>query len=608
MDRARGLGAIAVALMMAFGQVGPVAAQPQKQSEKRVALVIGNGAYRFTPVLPNPPNDARDMGEVLKRLGFADVTLVLDATKTEMERAIRSFGRSLDGSNAAVVFYAGHAMQVNGRNLLLPIDAEIKREQDLNYEVVDLGLILSEVDQGKRTNIVILDACRDNPLAEALTRSMRATGRSTASIGRGLGRIDGAVGTLIAYSTKDGTVASDGTGRNSPYTKALLRHIETPGLPVEAMFKRVREAVLAETGNQQTPWEYGSLIGEFHFNLTVNVAPVVGSTGPADREALFWSSAQSSNRLEEYEEYLKQFPQGMFAGLARTRIVALGVTATAPTIAPSETQTAQTQKPSPQQAMASPSPNPSTIAPSLPLSTAGRGFRDCPDCPEMIVLHSGSFDMGSHDGGADENPVHRVTLSRSFSIAKYEVSFAEWDSCASAGGCRYKPNDQGWGRERQPVVDVSWIDAKEYVDWLSKKTKKAYRLPTEAEWEYAAKEGGSVDLGGRAIRDTGEANCGGCRSHWSGIKTAPVGSFPANQHGLHDLLGNVWEWTEDCWNDSYAGAPTNGSAWVRKNCTERVLRGGAYDAGSGMTRSAFRYKGPPTWRNKAVGFRIARTN
>lgn len=300
--------------------------------EKRVALVIGNGAYRATPALLNPPNDARDMAAALKRVGFIDVTLVLNATKAQMERAIREFGQKLDGASAALVFYAGHAVQVDGRNYLLPVDAKIERAQDLNYEVLDVGVILAELDQGKRTNIVILDACRHNPLAEKMARSMPAAGRSIGGIGQGLARIDGAVGTLIAYSTKDGTQARDGEGRNSPYTKALLKHIDTPGLPVEAMFKRVRETVRAETGDEQTPWEYGSLIGgDFYFNVTVNVSSPAAQPGAqADREAQFWQSVAQSGRIEEYQAYLTKYPNGAFAPLATSRIDALRDNAKSP--------------------------------------------------------------------------------------------------------------------------------------------------------------------------------------------------------------------------------------------------------------------------------------
>ena len=210
----------------------------------------------------------------------------------------------------------------------------------------------------------------------------------------------------------------------------------------------------------------------------------------------------------------------------------------------------------------------------------GEVFRDCPECPELVVVPPGSFEMGSPSGEAnrddDEGPVHRVTFERPFAVGVYEVTFGEWDACVSGGGCGgYRPDDEGWGRGNRPVVNVSWDDVKAYVDWLTGKTGEEYRLLSEAEWEYVARAGTRTAYWWGDDFGQNRANCHGCGDSYR--PTAPVGSFSANPFGLHDVHGNVWEWVEDCWNDSYDGAPSDGSAWESGNCERRVLRGGSWD-------------------------------
>ena len=220
--------------------------------EKRVALVIGNSAYQNTPPLANPKNDANEMGKVLKRVGF-DVDVVVDATKSQMDQALRRFGNKLDGSNAAVFYYAGHGIQVDGVNYILPVDASLKNERDLTWEASDLTTVLKQMEGRDRVNLLFLDACRDNPLSQTLARSMGEN--RSASIGRGLAPMKANAGTLISYSTKEGEVAVDGKGKHSPYTEALLKHIETQGVEIGLLLRKVREEVIAATKNKQVPWE-----------------------------------------------------------------------------------------------------------------------------------------------------------------------------------------------------------------------------------------------------------------------------------------------------------------------------------------------------------------
>src|SRR5579864_928890 len=240
-------------------------------------------------------------------------------------------------------------------------------------------------------------------------------------------------------------------------------------------------------------------------------------------------------------------------------------------------------------------------------------FKECANCPEMMVVPAGSFTMGSPTSepghSAEESPQHTVTIARQFAVGRFEVTFDEWDACAADGGCNgYKPSDEGWGRGRRPVINVSWDDAKAYVAWLSKKTGKSYRLLSGAEYEYATRAGTQTAYPWGNAVGTNNANCHACGSQWDARQTAPVGSFAANGFGLYDMVGNVREWTEDCYHDTYSGAPVDGSAWIDgANCSSRVVRGGSWLIAPAFLRSAARYWFSPDYRLNYLGFRVART-
>jgi formylglycine-generating enzyme required for sulfatase activity len=247
----------------------------------------------------------------------------------------------------------------------------------------------------------------------------------------------------------------------------------------------------------------------------------------------------------------------------------------------------------------------------------GDSFRECAQaCPEMVVLPAGSFTMGdpSHITNMEE-PQHRVTLAKPFAVSKYELIFADWDACVAGGGCNgYKPNDQPWGRgQQQPVTNVTWNDAQAYVTWLSQVTGKRYRLLSEAEYEYAARGGTTtVYPWGDDIKLNGMtmANCVGCGgSEWD-YKVAPVGSFPANGFGLYDMVGNILEWTEDCFHTNYNGAPANGSPWLGDNggdCGNRITRGSLSIQNPPQLQPAHRGRVASDVRMNTLGFRVART-
>jgi formylglycine-generating enzyme required for sulfatase activity len=245
------------------------------------------------------------------------------------------------------------------------------------------------------------------------------------------------------------------------------------------------------------------------------------------------------------------------------------------------------------------------LAPKQEFGECARG------CPIMVVVPAGSFAMGSPEGDRadrDERPQHSVAFAKPFAVGKYDVTFAEWDTCSDVGACP-DVSDSTWGRGDRPVINVSWEGAKLYVAWLSRITGKEYRLLSESEWEYAARAGTTTKYAWGDDVGKGNANCEGCDSHWDNKKrTAPVGSFKPNAFGLYDMHGNVWQWVEDAYHDSYEGAPNDGSAWIaRDDIGRRVIRGGAWHNGPSGLRAPIRAWSSTPDRSYDLGFRIGRT-
>jgi len=236
---------------------------------------------------------------------------------------------------------------------------------------------------------------------------------------------------------------------------------------------------------------------------------------------------------------------------------------------------------------------------------------------EMIAIPAGCFMMGSPkeepERDADEGPQHEVCLEP-FEIGKYEVTFAQWDACVDDGGCTNRPDDEGWGRGDRPVINVSWEEAQDYIRWLNINTGEGYRLPTEAEWEYAARAGTTTAYSTGPCITTDQANYDGTfeygdchnQSDVDLHKTMPVGSYPPNPWGLYDVHGNINEFVQDCWNDGYDGAPTDGSAWEEGNCRRRVVRSGSWHGYPGYLRSAYRCRSGPSFGHRTLGFRLVR--
>ncbi|MBL4786431.1 MAG: SEL1-like repeat protein [Cohaesibacteraceae bacterium] len=300
----------------------------------RVALVIGNSTYTEVSPLRNPQNDANALAKSLEDLDFK-VVLGIDLDHRGFIKKIKEFSKVSAGADVALFFYAGHGLQVDGSNFLLPVDAAIADETDLAFEAIDLNIVLKMMEREDRVNLVFLDACRDNPMSRSLSRSM---GTRSSSVGKGLAPIDSGSGTLIGFATQPGNVALDGEGTvNSPFTTALLKHIATPNLDVAQLMRRVRVDVKQATNGRQIPWTSESLTSDFAFKTgrpvdvvhvepgeprqVVVTNPIVNNTVPNNQaELAFWNSVKDNNDIGLFEEYIKQYPKGSFVAIARFHI------------------------------------------------------------------------------------------------------------------------------------------------------------------------------------------------------------------------------------------------------------------------------------------------
>ncbi len=259
--------------------------------------------------------------------------------------------------------------------------------------------------------------------------------------------------------------------------------------------------------------------------------------------------------------------------------------------------------PKPEPPVARPAPPP--VATAVVAHQTG-GSSDCDNCPDMVVVQPGSFSMGDARGDRSEKPAHRVTLRKPFAIGRYEVTLAQWNACVQADACRAIADTSGWS-DKSPARDLSWVDAQRYVRWLSKLSGQNYRLPTEAEWEYAARAGTSSRYWWGEKIEPGKANCKGCGGDWNNDAPVNVDALPPNPFGIYGMNGGVWEWVEDCWHKDYTGAPTDGSAWTSSDCRENVIRGGSWRNDSTYAHSASRFTYDTAVRYILNGFRVAKS-
>ncbi|MBU2548274.1 MAG: SUMF1/EgtB/PvdO family nonheme iron enzyme [Proteobacteria bacterium] len=583
--------------------------------ERRVALVIGNGAYKTAP-LKNPVNDARDIATALKELGF-EVIHKENADKRAMIEAIDLFYARLVKADVGLFFFSGHGMQVKGRNFLIPVDARVQTETDVEFESVDAGRVLGKMESAQaEVNIVILDACRNNPFARSF--------RSTAS---GLARMDAPAGSFLAFSTAPGSVASDGEGRNGLFTEHLLRYIKTPGLKIEDVMKRVRVGVSRATDKKQMPWDSSSLMGDFYFastgpagaaSSTVATAPPILPPKPgkgqdsgagieksrqAEAQWAGWQSRMETEfvKIQDFDRSPKLKPEEKAAAWA-SFIEAFWENNPFSTTDDDLLSKARARwdywknnKDAGQTAMAAP---PSGGEPTH-RNSIGMNF---------VLIPAGSFLMGSppdEPDRKDDETRHPVTISRSFYLQATEVTQGQWQAVMGNN-----PSQNSTCGNDCPVENISWDDARDFIARLNaKEGTNAYRLPTEAEWEYACRAGSKTAFSWGGQADCSKANYGlGYSGECKGTNpghTMKVGLFPPNAWGLYDMHGNVWEWCAD-WYGAYPSSPATDPTGPAMG-SFRVFRGGGWGRDAAYCRAALRGRRGPIVRNVGLGLRLART-
>jgi formylglycine-generating enzyme required for sulfatase activity len=561
---------LAIVMMLAACLFEPSLSTAQQQrgqtvqptAVRRTALIIGNSNYGQGQ-LRNPANDARAMGNTLKELGF-EVVLKFNLNLRQMDESVRAFGQKIKDGGIGLFYFAGHGVQVEGVNYLAPVGVQVEKEQDIKFEMLDIGKVTAEMEAAKNgLNILILDACRNNPF----TRSFR-------SPNPGLAPINAPSGTYIAFATAPGTTASDGEGKNGLYTQELLTNLKQPGLRLEDVFIRTRVAVKKKSNDLQVPWENGALEGVVILNRKAD----------ANTTAV---AAESSLRL----------PKIRYTGIPLSTLRS-GKFTTA-----SVDEKGQVSK-----REAGPA--------SFYLEDLGNGVK-----LEMVFIRGGRFQMGSPrtEPERDEDEIQHSVKVSSFWMGRYEVTQSQWIAVMGRLPRCLAVSDNLDRGDDIPLTCVTWIEVQEFIDKLNALLKldkeRGYSLPREAEWEYAARGGTTTPFPYGATIAPGLENYDWGTSYGNGPTQArnnqylvKVGSFVANPFGLYDMLGNASEWCED-WLGEYPTAgegeqvdPTGPSEGER-----RVIRGGEYGSSARGCRSATRAGILPTYRPLiSMGFRLVR--
>jgi len=533
---------------------------------KKRALLIGNQRYPASP-LGNPVRDAKKLAAALRELGFDEVTALEDLTLEEMEQAVLDFRARLAGGDLGVFYYAGHGMQVNRENFLLPVDYRRTSASAVKYDALSASKVRDLLeDSGARLRVMILDACRNNPFKP---------GRSALD---GLAPMAaGAEGTLIAFATGDDNIATD----SGLYVEHLVPQLARPGLELRQIFQRTKEAVYVASNRAQNPTIYEDVVGRYY----LNGPPAPGDAGgAATAAAQTWAALQGTTVEAALEAFIRDFRDqagaGAYVALAEARLAEL-----------------RGREP-------------------VPLVVNGVEM-------EFVAIPAGEFMMGCSPGdddcAADEKPRHRVRIRKGFEMGKYEVTQAQWEAVMGSNPSYFKGADR-------PVERVSWEDVQAYIEKVNARARDGYRyrLPTEAEWEYAARAGttgaryGDLDEiawfgdnSGRARLDAQrlwDQNMGGYgkKLQENGNSTHPVGAKAPNGLGLHDMLGNVWEWCEDWYDADYYDASAEESPQGPGSGELKVLRGGSWDYFAWYVRASDRYWVWPSFRLNVFGFRLVR--
>jgi len=585
----------------------------QSEAVSRKALVIGNGAYRIDP-LNNPVNDATDIAAALRSLGF-EVDLASDiATRGQFKQKIKAFRRRLRAGDLALFYYAGHGMQLDKTNYLIPVGAEIEDSADLEDEAISAAYIRDKLlAADPKASILILDACRDNPFPKPRRGGSRGMARMTAP---------GSM--LIASATQPDQTAADGDQRNSPYTQALLKYLNHPGLDIYGFFNEVSREVDLDSNGRQKPDIRVTWIPR-DICLTGQCGGTTVSNGSNPHLTVKTSPERAKVRILNITQ---KYQPGMTlkAGRYQIEVSHTGYQRKVEWIAMGSEDTVHSV------VLASNSPPPviqPTPPPTRVIEELENGSTDTFTGMEFIKIQPGCFQMGSptSESGRDNDETrHRVCLTQHYELGQYEVTQGQWEKVMGRNPSRFTNCGSNC-----PVENVSWDDMQEFIRKLNRKTGRRYRLPTEAEWEYAARAGSQTALytGGLTLRgeqngpeldaiawyggNSGVSYAGGydC-SDWeekqytsSRCGTHPVGRKRANAWGIYDMSGNVYEWVEDWYGDYPSSSVTDPKG--PGSGSFRVYRGGSWVNSARHLRSANRSYSSPVDRGYYLGFRLART-
>ena len=697
---------------------------------KRIALVMGNDNYTSVSKLQKAGNDATAMARELKAAGFT-VQLHKDLNYRGMVRAVEAFTNNITGGDEVVVFFAGHGVQIKNGSYLLPTDIEANSESEVEKTAYELLALTDKISEAKPAfSLVMVDACRDNPL--------KSKGRNIGNA-RGLSAIEPPKGQMVVYSASRGQQALDRLSDKDPnpngvFTREFITQMQKPGVRIEDIMRSVQDSVetLAKSvSHEQRPAVYNEARGNFYFfgPTTVQVTPPQQKPDANALELALWDGVKNATTIAEVQAYLNRFPQGFFAELASARIVALGSinservaaeniqrlaeeartkeqqrialeaqqkeqvrlaqeatkvkeqgSLLAEQKAKEQIRLAEETRTKEQQRIASEAQRlelelsqqlakqkadienqkrlteektAQEVAERFTPSTASNGrlgnlvaqdvssskaedanlikqaveaeesehkkyikrvgdrilsgnvgsvFKDCDVCPEMVVIPAGSFQMGSVSNWFssakppdNEQPARNVSI-KSFALGKFEVTQKQWRELMGTSPSKFQGDDL-------PVEQVTWEEVNIYLDKLSVKTGSVYRLPSEAEWEYAALAGQQSEY------PSGDSASGISRLAWFNVttnKTEPVGTRQGNKFGLFDMYGNVEEWTADCFNLNYQKAPSVGIPWLDGLCTFRVVRGGSWSHSVAYLRTKSRHLVHMMSKVDNLGFRVVK--
>ncbi len=576
--------------LLVIALLSPPETSAASQESRRVALVIGNNSYTGLSPLHNAVNDACSMREALQRVGFI-IRTAENTSHREMDRAVRSFIASLNPGDVALLFYAGHAFQSEeGENYLMPTDFDAGSEVDAVYDSISAQRLQALMEQsGAGLRIIILDACRNNPFSLSRAGS------------RGLAAMNAGRGTFIAYAAGPGQTASDiSRGNNGLFTAHLVDALEIPGLTIDQVFRQVGGEVFRASNGSQEPWISSSIYTDFYFIQPTE--ETVDEPELDEKPTLPEVSAETA--VELYQSGMEAFDRGDYRRArvlflaARNRDSAL-VSIIDPKLAECDARLREIAEERARQAALE---SERQRVPAYRLAARDHAANErwieaqelwakvlasYPDDPEATaeiselerrtgllinsvgmrfkLIPAGSFRMGSNssEANSDESPVHRVTITRPFYIGVYEVTQEQYESVMGTNPSRFRGSNR-------PVEQVSWNDAVEFCRRLSEIEGVTYRLPTEAEWEYACRAGTTTEY----YWGSDSAGRYAWNSENSGRQTHDVGQKRPNAWGLYDMAGNVWEWCSD-WYGSYGRSaqvdprgPSSGDG--------RVLRGGSW--------------------------------